>query len=119
MTCSTKIEIVASQILQNLSITGAWRTRFLLHLFDFWPALLGRYNFINLGRQGDFVEFTYRKHFDQPFDWLVFNLALVNNHSSEDLIIGLDPYYIPKAGKHTAGVGRFHSGKARRRLPAA
>jgi hypothetical protein len=66
MTCSTKIEIIASQILQKQSITGAWRTRFLLHLFGLWPALLGRYNFVNLGRQADFIEYTYRKHFDNP-----------------------------------------------------
>jgi len=117
MTCSTKIEILASQILQKLSITGAWRTRFLLHLFGLWPALLGRYNFVNLGRQGNFIEYTYRKHFDKPFDWLAFNLELVKEQASNDLIIGVDPSYIPKAGKHTAGVGRFHSGKARRRKP--
>ncbi|WP_187270977.1 transposase [Neolewinella aurantiaca] len=103
--------------MQKLSITGAWRTRFLLHLFGLWPALLGRHNFVNLGRQGDFIEYTYRKHFDKPFDWLAFNLILVKEQASDELIIGVDPSYIPKAGKHTAGVGRFHSGKAGRRKP--
>lgn len=115
MTCSTKIEILAAQILKKLSITGVWRTRFLLHLFGLWPALLGRYNFVNLGRQGEYTEYTYRKHFDKAFDWLAFNMTIVQQQASDDLIIGLDPSFIPKAGKHTAGVGKFHSGKAGRR----
>lgn len=117
MTCSTKIEILAAQILQKLSITGVWRSRFLLHLFNLWPALLGRYNFVNLGRQGAYSEYTFRKHFEKPFDWLAFNLEIVSQNADMDrLIIGFDPSFLPKAGKHTAGVGRFHSGKAGRRL---
>ncbi len=115
MTCSTKIEILAVQILKKLSITGVWRTRFLLRLFGLWPGLLGRYNFVNLGRQGEYTEYTYRKHFDKAFDWLAFNLTIVQQQASDELIIGLDPSFIPKAGKHTAGVGKFHSGKAGRR----
>jgi len=115
MTCSTKIEILATQILEKLGTTGAWRTNFLLRLFALWPALLGRYNFVNLGRQGEYCEFTYRKHFAKGFDWLAFNMAIVGEQASNDLIIGIDPSFIPKAGKHTEGVGRFHSGKAGKR----
>ena len=112
MTCSTKIEILAAQILEKLGTTGAWRTNFLLRLFALWPGLLGRYNFVNLGRQGEYCEFTYRKHFAKGFDWLAFNMAIVGEQASNDLIIGIDPSFIPKSGKHTEGVGRFHSGKS-------
>ncbi|MEM9897507.1 MAG: transposase [Bacteroidota bacterium] len=87
----------------------------MLHLFSFWPSVLGRHNFINLGRQGIYGEYTYRKHFAKPFDWLAFNKSMVQEQASADLIIGVDPCFIPKAGHHTAGVGRFHSGKAGRR----
>lgn len=55
MTCSTEIEILADQILQKLPGHSAWRYRFLLKLFVLWPALLGRHNFVNLGRQGEFT----------------------------------------------------------------
>lgn len=87
----------------------------MLHLFGLWPALLGRYNFVNLGRQGKYIEYTYRKHFEKSFDWLAFNITMVSQQASNDLIIGLDPSFIPKAGRHTAGVGKYHSGKAGRR----
>ena len=112
MTCSTKIEILADQILQNLPGLSAWRRRFLIRLFVLWPALLGRHNFINFGRQGDYTEFTYRKHFAKRMDWLAFNLELVDRYASPHRIIALDPSYLSKSGKHTAGVGYFHSGVA-------
>ena len=112
MTCSTKIEILADQILQNLPGLSAWRRRFLIRLFVLWPALLSRHNFINFGRQGDYTEFTYRKHFAKRMDWLLFNLELVDRYASHNRIIALDPSYLSKSGKHTVGVGYFHSGVA-------
>lgn len=115
MTCSTKIEILADQILQKLPGLSAWRYRFLLRLFVLWPAMLGRRNFVNLGRQGAYTEFTYRKHFAKRMDWLAFNLQLVDNHAGPNRIIALDPSYLAKSGKHTAGVGYFHSGVAGKR----
>lgn len=115
MTYPTKIETLATTILETLAVTGVWRTKFMLHLFALWPALLGRYNFVNLGRQSEYHEYSLRKHFERPFDWLAFNRLIVEQQASDDLIIGLDPSYLPKAGKHTAGVGRYHSGKAGRR----
>ncbi|TXF80797.1 transposase, partial [Neolewinella aurantiaca] len=115
MTYPTKIETLAAQILQKLAVTGVWRYRFMLSLFGLWPALLGRFNFVNLGRQGNYIDFTYRKHFERPFDWLAFNTVMIAEQASDDVIIGLDPSFIPKAGKHTEGVGKYHSGKAGRR----
>lgn len=115
MTCPTKIEILADQILQKLPGISAWRHRFLLRLFVLWPALLGRHNFVNLGRQGEYTEFTYRKHFAERMDWLSFNLEVVNRYAGPKRIIALDPSYLSKSGKHTAGVGYFHSGVAGKR----
>ena len=114
-TCPTKIEILADQILQKLPGLSAWRHRFLLRLFVLWPAVLGRHNFVNFGRQGEYTEFTYRKHFAKRMDWLAFNLALLERYAGPDRIIALDPSYLSKSGKHTAGVGYFHSGVAGKR----
>lgn len=115
MTCSTKIEILAAQILQKLPRLSAWRYRFMLRLFVLWPAVLGRHNFVNLARQGDYNDFTYRKHFGRRFDWLDFNLELVRQQAGSNLIIAFDPSYLSKSGKHTAGAGYFHSGVAGKR----
>lgn len=52
-----------------------------------------RYDFVNLGRQGDYIDYTYHKHFSKPFDWLAFNLALVEEQASEELIINLRAPY--------------------------
>lgn len=112
MTCPTKIEILADQILQKIPGLSAWRHRFLLRLFVLWPALLGRHNFVNFGRQGEYTEFTYRKHFAKRMDWLLFNRELVDRYAGPKRIIALDPSYLSKSGKHTAGVGYFHSGVA-------
>lgn len=115
MTCPTKIETFADQILQKLPGLSACRHRFLLRLFALWPAMLGRRNFINLGRQGEYTEFTYRKHFAKRMDWLSCNLEIVDRYASSNLVIALDPSYLSKSGKHTAGVGYFHSGVAGKR----
>lgn len=112
MTCPTKIEILAEQILVKLPKVSAWQRRFMLHLFRLWLGLRGRYNFLNLARQGDYCEYTYRKHFQKGFDFLTFNLQLMDQSLSQDRIIAFDPSYVCKSGKHTPGVGYFHSGCA-------
>jgi hypothetical protein len=112
MTCPTKIEILAEQILLKLPKVSAWQRRFMLQLFRLWLGLRGRYNFVNLGRQGGYTEYTYRKHFQKGFDFLTFNIHLVEQYLSQDRILAFDPSYVCKSGKHTAGVGYFHSGCA-------
>jgi hypothetical protein len=91
---------------------GRWQTKFLLHLFILWLSIRGRYNFTHLARYGKFKESTYRKHFARYFDWLDFNTRLVDQYLSRDRIIALDPSYISKSGKHSAGVGYYWSGAA-------
>lgn len=112
MTCPTKIEILAEQMLLKLPRVSAWRRRFMLHLFGLWLGLRGRYNFLNLARQGNYGEYTYRKHFQKSFDFLTFNIHLMDQYLSQDRIIAFDPSYVHKSGKHTPGVGYFHSGCA-------
>ena len=112
MTCPTKIEILAEQMLLKLPRVSAWQRRFMLHLFGLWFGLRGRYNFVNLARQGDYSEYTYRKHFQRGFDFLTFNLHLMDQYLGQDRIIAFDPSYVRKSGKHTPGVGYFHSGCA-------
>lgn len=110
----TKIEILAGQILEKLPAIGKWQRKFLLHLFVLWMSMRGRYNFANLSRQGGFLAYTYRKHFDEPFDFLKFNRLLCEGFLGRERIIAFDPSFLPKSGKHTAGLGYFWSGCAGR-----
>jgi hypothetical protein len=114
VTYPTKIEILARQILEKLPGVGAWQRKFLIHLFVLWLSIRGRHNFVNLARYGKYLEYTYRKHFARPFDFLAFNTILVEEHLSADRIIAFDPSYLEKSGKHTDGVGYHYSGCAGR-----
>ena len=91
---------------------GRWQRRFLVHLFPLLLSIRGRYNFTNLARYGEHNEATYRRSYAKDFDWLTFNLGLVERYLSGDRIIALDPSYLAKSGKHSAGVGYFWSGSA-------
>ena len=108
----TKVSSLAASILRQMPEVGRWQTKFMCHLFVLWLSIRGRYNFTHLARYGKFKESTYRQHFARYFDWLGFNAHLVKRYLSTDRIIALDPCYISKSGKHSAGVGYFWSGAA-------
>jgi len=108
----TKVVSLATSILREMSEVGQWQRKFLLHLFPLWLSIRGRHNFTNLARYGRHQECTYRKHFARSFDWLAFNLKLVQSHLSSDRILALDPCFVTKSGKHSAGAGYFWSGSA-------
>lgn len=108
----TKVATLATSILRQMNGVGRWQTQFLLHLFELWIGLRGRHNFTHLARYGKFRESTYRRQFAKPFDWLDFNAQLVERYLSAERIIALDPCYITKSGKCSAGVDYFWSGSA-------
>ena len=108
------VKTLVEQILQKIPGIGRWQFKFMRHLLPLWLAMRGRYTFTNLARQGGLREDTYRQHFGRDFDFLGFNLALVQQYLGAERIIALDPCYVPKSGKHTDGVGYFYSGSAGR-----
>lgn len=69
--------------------------------------ILGRINFLQLGRYGDFGEQRYRQHFGRKFDRLSFNATLAESQISSRVAITFDPSYISKSGKCTPYLGRF------------
>ena len=104
------IEILTQQILKKMSRIGHWQYSFLLHLLPLWVSMRGRHNFHHLSRWGGLDESTYRSNFQKGFDWLDFTSSLAQEVLSTDLCLAFDPSYLPKSGKHTAGVGYFYSG---------
>jgi hypothetical protein len=108
------VKTLTEQILRKVSRINPWQRRFMLHLFSLWLAIRGRYNFTNLSRWGELGEDTYRQNFGRSFDWLAFNSTLVHEHLDSQRVIAFDPCFLPKSGKHTAGVDYFYSGCAGR-----
>lgn len=63
-----------------------------------------------MSREGFLNEKSYRYQFEKKFNWLSFNIELVKAQSSGDVILGFDPSFINKSGKHSPGLGYFYSG---------
>ena len=97
-------------ILQNLPQLKISRQQFIVEILMMFLSFRGRINFEQMGRQGERCEKTYRLHFEKEFDWLEFNKQFIEQTCTKELIIGFDPSYISKSGKHTPGLGKFYSG---------
>ena len=101
--------------LKNNSFSSLTKTRkgFIVSVLWHILSIKGRINFMQLGRYSSQCEQTFRNQFETKFDFFSFNKELINQVSSDERIIALDPSYIPKAGKSTHGRGRFWSGVAK------
>ncbi len=78
--------------------------------------MCGKVNFTNLSRYSDLSERTYRRHFEQPYEFMSFTqvvieAAIVPTHFQVGVV---DASFVPKSGKATYGVDRFYNGKASR-----
>lgn len=71
-------------------------------------------NFTQLERYGNRCEQCYRQAFTKYFDWILYNMGLMNTlfDKNDRKAIAIDPSYISKSGKHTPWIGYFWSGSA-------
>ena len=71
-------------------------------------------NFTQLERYGNRCEQCYRQTFTKEFDWIRYNMDLMNTlfGRNDRKAIAIDPSYISKSGKHTPWIGYFWSGCA-------
>lgn len=106
------VETLTDTILSKISDVGKWQGDFLRHLFRLALSFRGRFNFLNMERQGCYNEMTYRQNFERSFNWLAFNLELIMAYTLPERIVVFDPSYLSKSGKFTPGVGWHWSGCA-------
>lgn len=99
-------------ILNKMSKVNKWQYNFLPKVLILFLSIKGKINFLQLERYSDSHEQHYRNQFEKEFDFLKFNINLVQEHASNDCIIAFDPSYVSKSGKSTPGVGYFWSGCA-------
>lgn len=107
---SRKSQALIDKILNKMQGLNKSRKLFFSSCLLLFLSLRGRYNFLGMERYGDYNEKSYRLQFEKDFDFLQFNLLLAQAELSNNLIIGFDPSYLPKSGKHTPHKGKFWSG---------
>ena len=76
----------------------------------------GNVNFTTLSRYREVNEKPYRQRFEKAFEFLPFNVELVNLAiaPSSRLLCVMDASFLPKSGKATAGLDRSWNGCASR-----
>lgn len=110
-----RVETLTAKILSLMPKVGKCQYKFLLHFFSLLISFRGRANFINLARQGEYNESSYRNNYDKDFDFLAFNKQLIKSSCEGEMVIAFDPSFISKSGKSTDGLGYFWSGGANRK----
>jgi len=111
------IKEILSSIFGRIDVKHKWQKDFLLELFGLIYSIQGRVNFENLARYSGLNECTFRRNFSKFFDWLDFNLQLMQVGGlsfSNPVIAAIDCSFISKAGKATFGLDKFWSGVANR-----
>ena len=111
-----KSEALISTILEKITEINKSQKKFIQHILILFMGIRGRYNFLNMARYGTYSEQSYRNNFEKRFDFIGFNVELINQSCSAHRIIAFDPSYIPKSGKHTDHLGWFWSGTSGKAL---
>ena len=90
--------------------------RFLREVLMLLIIVPGRATFRNLSRYSDYGEKTFSRWFRRELDWARLNVAAIRTvvPAEHEAMLAFDPSFIPKSGKHTAGLGRFWNGGAGR-----
>lgn len=111
------IKEILESIFARINVTHKWQQDFLIELFQLVFSVQGRINYSNLARYSTYNESTFRRNFKKFFDWLNFNLQLMQLSGlqfSDTIIAAMDCSYLPKAGKKTFGLDYYFSGTAGR-----
>lgn len=109
-----KVKYFIMSVLQSSLFVGLNHPRktFIADVLCQILSIKGKLNFLQLERYGTYCEQAYRNQYEQKFDFLAFNSLLADGLIATERAIAFDPSYIPKAGKHTYGKGKYWSGVA-------
>lgn len=99
-------------ILSKMIDISKWQKVFFIEVTLLFLTIKGKVNFTQMGRYSSSPEVRFRNMFKKVFDFANFNSHFITEHCSDELLIGFDPSYISKSGKHTPNVGYFYSGVA-------
>lgn len=104
-------------ILRGMVELSKPRKKFFEHVLVLFLSISQRINFLQLARHSNqYVESSFRLHFEQYFDFATFNRDFIMQHGSGHYVFGFDPSYIKKSGRCTPGIGKYWSGAAKNTL---
>jgi hypothetical protein len=106
----TKGRSLIVAILLKMDNIGVVQSKFISQILLLFLGIRGRVNFLQMSRFGEMNEQSYRNNFSKTFNWLDFNLKMIQEMCGDEIIIGFDPSYVSKSGKKTHGLGYFYSG---------
>ncbi len=115
MLTQTVLPFILAKMTQSFNIKlSKRRKQFIAELFRVVFALRGRVNFTNMARFSSLSEQTFRRHFARFFDWVSFNITIMQlSHHRDEAMIGVfDASFLPKSGKRTYGLDKFFSSLA-------
>lgn len=72
--------------------------KLICELVPLWWSNPGRYNFTNLSRYSNYTEKSLRSGFERGFDWLEFNMNMLERKDPNRYIIGFDTTHVRKSG---------------------
>ena len=94
------------------------RIDFMSHILCLFLSLRSRIKFLMPARHTDqYVESTFRLHFEEFHDFAAMNTACIKAHGSGHFVWAFDASCLPKSGTKTPGPGRYWSGCAGKALP--
>lgn len=99
-------------ILGKMSGINKWQKDFFISTLLLFMTIKGRVNFTQMGRYSSSPEVRFRNMFKKIFDFVSFNSLFIKMFCSDELLIGFDPSFLSKSGKHTDHIGHFYSGVA-------
>ncbi|HEX4949062.1 MAG TPA: transposase [Blastocatellia bacterium] len=107
---------IVKSILAQMPAVRQPQAKFLDTLFATILALRGHVNFRNLSRYCDYSERTIQRQFRTSFDWAQFHHLTLQAvlGAADEWIEVQDASFVPKSGKHPAGLGSFFNGCAGR-----
>lgn len=106
-----ELKAIIGSILQKMPELTKSKRDFVQHSLVLFLTIQTRINFLQLARHTDeYVESSFRNHFENYFDYGKMNTTLVSMYGSGHYVLGFDPSYIRKSGKCTPGTGKYWSG---------
>ncbi|MBL0025864.1 MAG: hypothetical protein IPO98_13085 [Saprospiraceae bacterium] len=84
---------------------------FFIEVTMLFLTIKGKINFTQMGRFSSSPEVRFCNMFKKVFDFLSFNSLFITEQCGDELIVGFDPSYLSKSGKHTPNLSYFYCGE--------
>jgi hypothetical protein len=108
----TKGQSLIGAILAKMVDINKWHKDFFVEVLMLFLTVKDKINFMQMERYSSSPEIRFRNMFKKSFDFGRFNSHLITDQCSDEILIGFDPSFLSKSGKHTPNVGYFYSGVA-------